>query len=171
METLVLPSRIVRELKARAEEAGVSIEDYLLERLLADVDPPGKAKAYAEAALELLKTAGEELGTGDFRQVSEKIWGAAALAVKAYAYWRDGVRLASHGELWRYKDKIAAELGDWIRDAWNAANAMHINFYEGWATESDVRKAYEEVKNFVDRIAKRILEHDKSKNQTNSHGA
>jgi hypothetical protein len=161
----------VRELKARAEEAGVSIEDYLLERLLADVDPPGKAKAYAEAALDLLRAAEEELRAGDLRQASEKIWGAAALAVKAYAYWRDGVRLASHGELWRYKDKIAAELGDWIRDAWNAANAMHINFYEGWATESDVRKAYEEVKNFVDRVAKRILEHDKPKNQTNSHGA
>ncbi|MGC9131762.1 MAG: PaREP1 family protein, partial [Pyrobaculum sp.] len=111
MEAIYLPSALARRLRALAESEAVSLEDYLLEIALSNTDPRGRARAYAEVALDLLRAAGEELGTGDFRQASEKIWGAAALAVKAYAYWRDGARLASHGELWRYKDKIAAELG------------------------------------------------------------
>ncbi|MGB9704934.1 MAG: PaREP1 family protein, partial [Pyrobaculum sp.] len=74
----------------------------------------------------------------------------------AYAYWRDGVRLASHGELWRYKDKIAAELGDWVHDAWAQANAMHINFYEGWATEISVELALHRVRQLVFEIVQKI---------------
>ncbi|MGC9171068.1 MAG: PaREP1 family protein [Thermoproteus sp.] len=157
MVALVLPSRVVQELRRRAEAEGISLEDYVLERLLADADPPERAKTYAETAVEMLQAAEEELRVGDLRQASEKIWGAAALAVKAYAYWKEGKRLTSHGELWRYKDKIAEELGDWVRDAWNAANAMHTNFYEGWATEADVRKAFGEVRDLVERIAERVL--------------
>ncbi|MGC8584222.1 MAG: PaREP1 family protein [Thermoproteus sp.] len=156
MEYLALPVSVAERLRRKAVEEGISLEDYVLDRLLSDVDPPGRAVAYADAALELLKTAEEELGKGDLRQASEKIWGAAALAVKAYAYWREGVRLSSHGELWRYKDKIAAELGDWVHDAWAQANAMHINFYEGWATPESVRQAMNRVKKLVEEIVRRV---------------
>jgi broad specificity phosphatase PhoE len=156
MEYLALPVSVAERLRRKAVEEGISLEDYVLDRLLSDVDPPGRAVAYADAALELLKTAEEELGKGDLRQASEKIWGAAALAVKAYAYWREGVRLSSHGELWRYKDKIAAELGDWVHDAWAQANAMHINFYEGWATPESVRQAMNRVKKLVEEIVRKV---------------
>ena len=156
MEYFALPASVAERLRKKAVEEGVSLEDYVLDRLLSEVDPPGRASAYAEAALELLKAAEEELERGDLRQAGEKAWGAAALAVKAYAYWREGVRLSSHGELWRYKDKIAGELGDWVHDAWNAANAMHINFYEGWATPESVRQALARVKRLVEEITRRI---------------
>jgi hypothetical protein len=156
VEAIYLPSALVRRLRALAESEAVSLEDYLLEIALSNTDPPEKARTYAEAALDLLRAAGEGLRAGDLRQASEKIWGAAALAVKAYAYWRDGVRLASHGELWRYKDKIAAELGDWVHDAWNAANAMHINFYEGWATAEQVAEALKRVEKLVKEIVERV---------------
>lgn len=39
-----------------------------------------------ETALDLLEEAREELGKGNVRQAAEKLWGAAALAVKAHAY-------------------------------------------------------------------------------------
>ena len=145
------------KVRKKAVEEGVSLEDYVLDHLLSDVDPPGRAIAYAEAALELLKAAGEELERGDLRQASEKAWRAAALAVKAYAYWREGVRLSSHGELWRYKDKIAGELGDWVHDAWAQANAMHINFYEGWATREQVASALKKVSRLVEELTRRVL--------------
>nr|WP_193383978.1 PaREP1 family protein [Pyrobaculum ferrireducens] len=156
METIYLPSALARRLRALAESEAVSLEDYLLEIALSNTDPPGRARAYAEVALDLLRAAEEELRAGDLRQASEKIWGAAALAVKAYAYWRDGVRLASHGELWRYAKKIADELGNWVHDAWNAANAMHINFYEGWATAEQVAEALKRVEKLVKEIVERV---------------
>ncbi|MEM1598945.1 MAG: PaREP1 family protein [Pyrobaculum sp.] len=139
METLALPRRVVERLKTLAEGEGVSLEDFLLEMALRGLDPPDKAREYITAACQLLQAAEEELH-GDLRQSSERIWGAAALAVKAYAYWRDGVRLVSHGDLWRYKSKMADELGEWVRDVWNSANSMHINFYEGWADKGDVER-------------------------------
>ncbi|AET33241.1 PaREP1 family protein [Pyrobaculum ferrireducens] len=156
VETIYLPSALARRLRALAESEAVSLEDYLLEIALSNTDPPGRARAYAEVALDLLRAAEEELRAGDLRQASEKIWGAAALAVKAYAYWRDGVRLASHGELWRYAKKIADELGNWVHDAWNAANAMHINFYEGWATAEQVAEALKRVEKLVKEIVERV---------------
>ncbi|MGB9705710.1 MAG: PaREP1 family protein [Pyrobaculum sp.] len=156
VEAIYLPSALARRLRALAESEAVSLEDYLLEIALSNTDPPGRARAYAEVALDLLRAAGEELRAGDLRQASEKIWGAAALAVKAYAYWRDGARLASHGELWRYAKKIADELGNWVHDAWAQANSMHINFYEGWATAEQVAEALKRVEKLVKEIVERV---------------
>jgi len=42
------------------------------------------------------------------------VWSAVALAVKAYALWREGKRLSSHSELWGYKRKLKEELGGWV---------------------------------------------------------
>ncbi|NAZ34856.1 MAG: hypothetical protein GU356_11385 [Pyrobaculum sp.] len=121
----------------------------------ARLDPP--ERAYAEAALELLREAEAELARGDLRQASERVWGAAAFAVKAFAYWRDGVRLASHGGLWRYAKKVAEELGEWVHDAWAHANAMHVNFYEGWASGGQVAAALNRVRRLVGAVAGQML--------------
>jgi hypothetical protein len=55
---------------------------------------------------------------------------------------------------------IAEELGDWVDDAWNAANAMHINFYEGWADERSVERALGWVERFVDTVQRAIGEQE-----------
>jgi len=98
----------------------------------------------------------EELERGGVRQAAEKLWGAAALAVKAYAAWRDGKRLASNGELWEYTRRMMAELGGWVSDAWAQANAMHVCFYEGWCTREHVEQALERIKRLVENVASRI---------------
>ena len=90
-------------LRRTAEEDGVSLGNFLMDVATARLDPPERARAYAETALEHLRVAEAELARSDLRQASEKIWGAAAFAVKAFAYWRDGARLptASCGGTWR----------------------------------------------------------------------
>lgn len=45
----------------------------------------------------LIGRAREELAKGNIRQAAENVWGAAALAVKAYAAWKEGRRLVSLG--------------------------------------------------------------------------
>ena len=84
--------------------------------------------------------------------------GAAALAVKAYASWRDGRRLTSHGELWEYTRRMMAELGEWVSDAWAQASSMHICFYEGWCSSEDVRKALERIRRLVEEAASLVEE-------------
>ena len=68
--------------------------------LLGILIPRERARGHVEAAEELLEQAREELGRGDGGQAAEKLLGAAALAVKAYAYWRESRRLVSHRGLW-----------------------------------------------------------------------
>jgi glycine/D-amino acid oxidase-like deaminating enzyme len=86
VDALVLPSRVVELLRRAAEEDGISLEDFLMDVATARLNPQERARAYAEAALELLREAEAEVARGDLRQASDKIWGTAALAVKAFAY-------------------------------------------------------------------------------------
>ena len=100
MSQLVLKGPIAKKLEEEARKHDMTPEEYLLELLTQDLDPPEKAKEYIKASKELLEEAKEELQKGNVRQAAEKVWGSAALAVKAYAYWKEGKRLSSHGELW-----------------------------------------------------------------------
>jgi len=93
------------------------------------------------------------LRKGNARQVAEKLWGAAALVVKAYALWKEEMRLTSHGELWEYKGKLEDGLGELVSDSWYAASAMHTCFYEGWCTERDVAIAKKRVERLVKEAA------------------
>lgn len=150
---VLIPSRLARRVREEAEKHGLSVEEYLVELLSQGLDPGEKATAYIEASISLLDQAREELRRGDVRQAAEKLWGAAALAVKAYAYWREGKRLASHRELWEYTAEMMRELGDWVRDAWANASDMHTCFYEGWCTREHVEAAVKRIEKLVDEIA------------------
>ena len=153
--TIELPEALSRRLSSEAARRGVDLEFLVLE-LLADVlceDERSKAEAYRSAAEHFLAKASEELSRGDLRQASEKIWGAAALAVKALAYEREGRRLTSHGEFWEYVNRLVAETGDEeIGRTWRTAVSMHANFYEGWAPAEEVKRALDEVRGLVERL-------------------
>lgn len=152
MAEVALPKVIVEELRERASRAGVTVEEYLLDMLMEGVDPVEGAGKYLEGAEELLEQAREELEKGDLRQASEKIWGACALAVKAHALTRRGVKLESHRDLWMYKNEVARELGEWIRVVFRQADSMHRNFYENLATREDVEDVLKEVGKLVAAI-------------------
>ncbi len=154
--TVRLPRSVVERLEREARRLGLSLEEYVLELVLRDLDPVERAREYVEAAHDLLGQAREELGKGDVRQAAEKAWGAAALAVKAYAEWRDRERLASHGELWRYSRKMMDELGEWVYDSWMAATGMHVCFYEGWCTERHVEEALRRIQKLVEEVEEKL---------------
>ena len=149
MATITLPQRIAEKVRQEAEKQGLSIEEYVIEILSQGLDPSSRAASYIEAAETLLGQAREELGRGDVRQAAEKLWGAAALAIKAYASWREGRRLASHRELWEYSRKVARELGGWVYEAWNQASGVHVCFYEDWCTKEHVEAALRVIQRLI----------------------
>ncbi len=154
--SISIPRRLAERVRKEAEKLGIGLEEYIVELLVQELDPRDRAIEYIEAAKELLERAREELARDDTRQASEKTWGAAALAVKAYAWWRERRRLASHRELWKYTKIMAEELGKWVSGCWNQANAMHICFYEGWCMKEHVEAALEQVEKLVNEVYKRI---------------
>jgi len=48
------------------------------------------------------------------------------------------------------------DLGEWVYDAWIAANGMHTCFYEGWCTEKQVEEAIKRIEKLIDEIRRRI---------------
>jgi hypothetical protein len=88
------------------------------------------AEHYQALSEKYLAEAREFLGKGDLVQASEKLWGAAALAIKTAAAKR-GLKLERHGSLWSFVSKLSAESEDEdIVRFFNTANALHRNFYE-----------------------------------------
>ncbi len=154
--TIRLPRSVASKLEEEARKLGLGLEEYLLELALRDLDPSDRAVEYIEVSKDLLEEARRELERGNVRQAAEKLWGAAALAVKAYAEWRDSRRLMSHRELWEYSKKLMEELGKWVYDSWMAANGMHVCFYEGWCSKEHVEEAIKRVEKLVTEIRKRI---------------
>jgi hypothetical protein len=149
---LTIPEKIAERIRREAEKQGLTPEEYILETVTKDLDPDERAREYIESASALIQQAEEELQKGDLRQASKKVWGACALAIKAHAAARKGLVLKSHADLWRYKDEVANELGEWIRGAFLMADSMHKNFYEGLATAKDVTVALGEVEKLVKAI-------------------
>ena len=82
--------------------------------------------------------------------------GRSGLAIKAYALWKEGKRLISHGELWEYSEKLVKELGERVDDVWNAGNSMHICYYEGWCTKSHVLRALKRAVKLIREIEVRL---------------
>lgn len=150
--TVTVPRRVAERVRREAEKAGMTLEEYIIELLSQNLDPRDRAIGYIEAAQELLGEARKELGKGGLRQAAEKLWGVAALTVKAYALQRDGRRLVSYGELWEYKEKLVEELGEWVYDAWMTANGMHTCFYEGWCRARDVEIAVKRIEKLVKTV-------------------
>jgi len=156
MEVVVIKGTAARWLSEEARRRGMGLEEYVLELVTQSLDPRDRAREYAKAARELLEEAQEELRRGNVKQAAEKVWGAAALAVKAHAYWREGRRLASHRELWEHSLVITKEFGEWVRESWFAAVSMHTCFYEGWCKGEHVEGALKAVRRLVEAVAEEV---------------
>lgn len=157
MTTITIPERIFEKLRRKAEAKGVSAEEYILSLIVELADSSSLVDSYLEASKDLIRRAKDELARGDLRQASEKIWGSAAMAVKAAAYSREAKRLSSHGEIWEYVSKLVEETGDEeLGRLWRSAISMHVNFYEGWATKEQVESALRDAEALVGKL-KRII--------------
>ena len=116
---------------------------------------------YRERSQAFLIKAWEELEVEDFEQASEKGWGAAALMVKAVAQAR-GKRHRAHYHLTDIVEELVDETGDeQLRRLYDAANALHGNFYENRFRARGVRGRLRDVEAFVDKMS-RILDAENS---------
>jgi len=113
-------------------------------------------KRYVELNDKYLKDAEAALSRGDYLQASEKLWGAAAQAVKATAAKR-GMIIRSHERLWDYVERLDQDYPDWrLAEKFSIASALHTNFYEGWMPPRVVERNAEAVREFIERLVSLI---------------
>lgn len=96
---------------------------------------------------------GEELlAKGDYAQASEKFWGAAAEIIKAVGAKR-GVALGTHRSLGQFIESLQKEHSEWVLlRAFNAANSLHLNFYEDWLPSALVEDGVAAVRYLVEKL-------------------
>ncbi|MXZ02649.1 MAG: PaREP1/PaREP8 domain-contain protein [Chloroflexi bacterium] len=110
------------------------------------------AEKYLATSSTLFDQAHIELQAGDLVQASEKFWGAAAQALKATAQQR-GWEHNSHAHFFAIVRNIIDETGDKeILDLFNAANLLHVNFYEGILRDDEVLAMSRRVSELVNRL-------------------
>lgn len=116
--------------------------ENLLDSYNPSFDPLPFLEAWYRAHYRKYAEEGEEaLRRGDLSQASEKFWGAAVELIKAVAA-SEGRRLEHHWDIGRYMDRRLPRL----RSLFDAAQALHSNFYENNLTEEGVRERVQKVK-------------------------
>lgn len=109
-------------------------------------------ESYRATSATLFDQAHVELEAGDLVQASEKFWGSAAQALKAIAQER-GWQHDSHAHFYRIVRNLVNESGDKeIVDLFNAANLLHINFYEHWLEDDEIRPLATQVHQLLRRL-------------------
>ena len=119
--------------------------------MTAPLPAPGHNGADDHAAISrtFIAHAREELQKGNNLQASEKVWGAAAHALKAVAIQR-GWRHGRHEALFDIADQVGKELGRTdFSNVISIAHALHVNFYENLRREESIRSAIDAIEQFV----------------------
>ena len=107
---------------------------------------------YNSISRDFLTKARTYLTQDDLLQASEKGWGAAAHKVKSVAEakgWPHG----GHRELYQALNRLATEVDDReLRILFNAASALHTNFYEGWMPREMVEEGLNQVTELLRKL-------------------
>lgn len=111
-----------------------------------------KLNTYVRLRAKYMDDAESLLKEKDASQAGEKLWGAAAEAVKATAA-RRGKTIKTHAELWSFVlslDKETPTLQ--LRRLFAVADHLHSNFYEDEIPFDAVQGIAEDVREFVAKL-------------------
>ncbi len=110
------------------------------------------AQKYKSLNGKYLEDAEALLEKGDYPQASEKLWGAVATAIKAVATARRW-RHYSHRDLRVAMDRLFKETGDDdFNDLFDAAESLHANFYEDFASAEGVRFRADKARRLIEKL-------------------
>ena len=158
--SVFLPQKLGKKLRKRAEEMGYLPDELavelLRERLNEELDPEDLVEHYRALSEKYLAEAKEFLSKEDLVQTSEKLWGAAALAVKMVAAKR-GLKFEAHRSLWDFVSRLSRESRDEeIITFFHVANSLHRNFYENQMNKASLEVA---IRN-IERLIEKLMRHD-----------
>lgn len=103
------------------------------------------------SALDFLDDADREFASGDIRQASEKLWGAASDAIIAVALER-GWRYHSHRDIKNAVFRLVVEQDDrGLRSDFATVEKFHVNFYHDLLEDHELDRDRPAAHHFVHR--------------------
>jgi len=153
---VVIPRRLVEELKGRGFDVESLVIDVLVKSL--GLDPRVAVESHLELSLRYLDE-GKALVDKDPVQASEKLYKAVEEAVKALAVYYsldDILRRVSErgrwtaGELEKTVLRVSERLGEWFLHSWDNAWTLHVwGFHEAKFDSEDVLRRLPSIERLV----------------------
>ena len=107
---------------------------------------------HTRLAEKLMDDASREIAVGELVQGSEKLWGAASQALKAYCA-SHGMPHGKYAQRRHAALELADEHGDAsIRLAFKLAESCHANFYNDWMEQEDLDSHVADIRTLVEKI-------------------
>lgn len=107
---------------------------------------------HTRLAEKFMADARREIDEGELVQGSEKLWGAASQALKAYCA-SHGMPHGKYAQRRHAALELADERGDdAIRLAFKLAESCHANFYNDWMEREDLYGHAADIQTFVEKI-------------------
>ncbi len=107
---------------------------------------------YRSVSSTLFDQAHVELEAGDLLQASDKYWGAAAQTLKSIAQSL-GWEHKTHANFYRIVRNLADETDDReLVFLFQAADALHANFYEHWLKPAEIRVLADRVSDLLESL-------------------
>ena len=159
-----IPERIVAEAKRRGIE---DLESKLIEVLINELNlnPKDEAEIHLDLAVKFLQE-GKKLVEEDPVQASEKLYKASEECIKALTMHLNLgdiiTRVRARGR-WTVTDLekatrlISKSVGRWFREAWDAANYLHIwGFHEAILDKDAIMERMDYIERMVEETKKTI---------------
>jgi len=155
-ESILIPKRLVDELRKR----GLSVEDVVIDALLKalDADPTTAAEVRLDIARKYLEE-GEALTDKDSVQASEKLYKACEEAIKALAIYNKLSEILAKveekgrwtvTELEKAVEILSDMIGEWIIASWDAAWTLHVwGFHETKLDSEAVRRRAKQIRKLI----------------------
>ena len=140
---------LARELAARR---GKSLEQFLVDVLVRELDPVERVEAYLKLFEKYLSDAEELYKRGDLVQAGEKYWGAVAALLSAVAE-RRGQPHYTHRDFWEVVETLVEETKNpEYSTLFSLAEKLHANFYHGFLRKESFDKHREGVLKLVEML-------------------
>ena len=125
-----------------------------------------KFEQYLKQSDDYFQLVDNYLAKDDNLQASEKLWGASAQIIKAYAE-KKGYKHNEHANLYKVTKKIVEETEDKeFLTLFNVANALHSNFYENWMDTEMVNVSKTDIEKFLKKV-KEVINNSESNHNNN----
>jgi len=146
----MLSPKTIEILKRLAKDK--DIEEFIIEKVSKDLDPPERIELYINLHEKYLKEAEDFYKKGDLVQAGEKFWGALTALLNAIAEKR-GLPHYSHRDYAVIIDELYKETKD--RDlvvGFSLAERLHANFYHNFMSKDQFDLHREEVLKLIKKL-------------------
>ena len=146
----VLP--VAEVAKAVAQRRGKSVEQWLVDAVLRELDPQERAVVYLRLAEKYLAEAEELYARGDLVQAGEKYWGAVVALLSVVAEKRGMPHYTQRG-LWEVVEALVEETGNpEYSTLFSIAEKLHANFYHNFLKKASFDRHREGALRLVEML-------------------